>query len=62
VENLFVVGKREDLVATRQILSFSGTLFALDKLASSINLLWLGAFNAASAQRRLSIFFHEKQN
>ena len=61
VENLFVVGKREDLVATRQVLSFSGTVFALDKLASSIHLLWLGAFNAASAQRRTSIFFKAKE-
>jgi hypothetical protein len=57
VENLFVMGKKEDLVATRQILSFSGTVFALDKLASSVNALWLCAFHASSGQRRASLFF-----
>ncbi len=57
VENLFVIGKKENLVATGQVLAFSATLFSMDKLATSIKTLWMHAYNASCTQRRMSVFF-----
>jgi hypothetical protein len=55
LENLFILGLKSDLVSTRQVLSFSNTVFCLDKLATSVADLWETTFKISTFQRRSSI-------
>jgi len=56
-ENLFVTGQRDELIATRQIIAFSATLFAFDRLATSVRMLWMNTYNIVTSERRSSLLF-----